>query len=79
MVTKLQTGLPGYQGVLSSVVKRPVRETDRSSPSSADIKNAWRYTSTPLYVFIAWCLIEYRQLYIYLRELEVMRVIRKWT
>jgi len=29
-------------------VKRPGRETDRSPPSSAEVKNAWRYTSTPL-------------------------------
>jgi hypothetical protein len=28
-------------------VKRPGRETDHSSPSSAEVKNAWSYTSTP--------------------------------
>jgi len=27
-------------------VKRPVRETDHSPPSSAEIKNAWSYTPT---------------------------------
>jgi hypothetical protein len=27
-------------------VKRPGREADHSSPSSADVKNAWSYTST---------------------------------
>jgi hypothetical protein len=27
-------------------VKRPGRETDHSSPSSAEVKNAWGYTST---------------------------------
>jgi hypothetical protein len=28
-------------------VKRPEHETDHSSPSSAEIKNAWRYTPLP--------------------------------
>jgi hypothetical protein len=28
-------------------VKRPVHEADHSPPSSAEVKNAWSYTSTP--------------------------------
>jgi hypothetical protein len=32
-------------------------ETDHSPPSDAEVKNAWRYTSTPQYVFMA-CFIE---------------------
>jgi hypothetical protein len=44
-------------GALSLGVKRPGHEADRSPPSSAELKNAWSYTSTPQYVFIAWCLI----------------------
>jgi hypothetical protein len=28
-------------------VRRPGRETDHSLPSSAEVKNAWSYTSTP--------------------------------
>jgi hypothetical protein len=28
-------------------VKRPEREADNSSPSSAEVKNAWSYTSAP--------------------------------
>jgi hypothetical protein len=28
-------------------VKRPGREADHSPPSSAEVKNAWRYASTP--------------------------------
>jgi hypothetical protein len=35
-------------GSLSFGVKRPGRESDRSSPSSAEVKNAYSYTSTPL-------------------------------
>jgi hypothetical protein len=33
-------------GVLSLGVKRPGREANHSPPSSAEIKNAWSYTST---------------------------------
>jgi hypothetical protein len=33
-------------------VKRLVREADHSPPSSAEVKNAWSYTSTPQYVFM---------------------------
>jgi len=29
-------------------VKRPGREADYSPPSSAEVKNAWRYTFTPI-------------------------------
>jgi hypothetical protein len=32
---------------LSPQVKRPGREVDHSPPSSAEVKNAWGYTSTP--------------------------------
>jgi hypothetical protein len=38
---------------LSPEVKRPGREADHSPPSSAEVKNAWSYTSTPQYVFMA--------------------------
>jgi hypothetical protein len=33
--------------VLSPGVKRPGREADHSPPSSAEVENAWSYTSTP--------------------------------
>jgi hypothetical protein len=42
-------------GVLSLAVKRPGREADHSPPPSAEVKNVWSYTSTPQYVFMAWC------------------------
>jgi len=35
-------------------------ETDKSPPSSAEVKNVGSYTSTPSYVFMALCLIKYR-------------------
>jgi hypothetical protein len=34
-------------GALSVEVKRPGREAHHSPPSSAEVKNAWIYTSTP--------------------------------
>jgi hypothetical protein len=37
----------GHKGLLPWGVKRVGREADRSSPSSAEAKNVWSYTSTP--------------------------------
>jgi hypothetical protein len=34
--------------------KRPERESDHSPPSSAEVRNAWSYSSTP-YIFKTWC------------------------
>jgi hypothetical protein len=34
-------------GALSLGVKWPGREADHSPPTSADVKNAWSYTSAP--------------------------------
>jgi hypothetical protein len=41
-------------------VKWHGRETDHSHPSSAEVKNAMSYTSTPPYVFMAWCMVTHR-------------------
>jgi hypothetical protein len=45
----------GYQGLFPPKLKRLGHETDISS---ADVKNAWSYTSTQYhsYTFLAWCL-----------------------
>jgi hypothetical protein len=34
-------------------VKRPGHEADNTSPTSAEVKKMWIYTSTPAYVFMA--------------------------
>jgi hypothetical protein len=47
-------------GALFMGVKRPRREAHHSCPPSAEVKNAWSYTSTPQYVFVAWCLVKRR-------------------
>jgi len=41
---------------LSPWVKRLEREADHAPPYNAEVNNAWYYTSTPPYVFMAWCL-----------------------
>jgi hypothetical protein len=46
-------------GGLSLRVKRPGRETDHSPPSSAEVKNAWSYTSTPIRLIVR-CLVKHR-------------------
>jgi hypothetical protein len=55
-----QPPIQWVSGALSLGVKRPWREADHSPPSSAEVKNAWSYTSTPQYAFMAWCFVKYR-------------------
>jgi hypothetical protein len=43
----------GQGGALSPAVKRPWRKAHHLFSSSAALKNAWRYTSSPKYVFMA--------------------------
>jgi hypothetical protein len=47
-------------GALSPGVEMPGREADHSPASSAEVKNAWSYTSTLPYVLMAWCLVKCR-------------------
>jgi len=35
-------------GALSLGIKLPGREADHLDPPSAEVKNSWRYTSTPI-------------------------------
>jgi hypothetical protein len=51
---------PMGTGAVSLGIKRPGRKVDHSPPSSAEVKNAWSYTSTLQYVFMTWCLIKNR-------------------
>jgi len=55
-IRALGTTRPHIQWTLG--VKLPEREADNSSPFSTEVKNVWSYTSTPPYVFMAWCLIK---------------------
>jgi hypothetical protein len=47
-------------GALSPGVRLSGREADYSPPPSAEVKNAWHYTSTPQYVFMAWYSFQHR-------------------
>jgi hypothetical protein len=40
------------------VLKGPESEADHLPPSSAENKNAWSYTSTPQYAFMALCSVK---------------------
>jgi hypothetical protein len=61
----IQPPIQWVPGGLSLGVKRPGREADHSPPSSAEVKNAWSYNSTPQYVFMAWCSVKAQgQLYL---------------
>jgi len=58
----VQTGFgahpTSYPGALSLRVKWLGCEADHLPPSSVEVKNAWRYNSTPQYIFIACCLVK---------------------
>jgi len=47
-------------GALSLGVERLLREANHALLFSAEVKNAWSFTSTLQYVFMAWCLIKLR-------------------
>jgi hypothetical protein len=53
-----QPPVQGVPGALSLGIKRRRRETENSPPSSADVKNAWSYISTPQYAFMARCSVK---------------------
>jgi hypothetical protein len=46
-------------GIVSPRAKRSGREANHSPSSSAEVKNAWSYTSAPQYFFMAWCLVKH--------------------
>jgi hypothetical protein len=57
----LDTAQPPIQnvpGVLTPGIKRPGREADHSSPSSAEVNMPEATPPLPQYVFMAWCLIK---------------------
>jgi hypothetical protein len=62
-------------GVLSLGLKRPGHEADHSPPSSAEVKNAWRYTSAPQYVFMAWCLVKHKNTFTFIIIIIIIIII----
>jgi hypothetical protein len=53
-----QPPIQWVSGVLYLGAKRPQREADHSTLSSAQVKNARSYTSTPPDAFMAWCSVK---------------------
>jgi hypothetical protein len=72
---------PMSTGVLSWGVKWPGREANHSPPSSTETKNVWSYTSTPTYVWTAWCLVKLRANFAFYRSKSMrgLRRVRLWT
>jgi hypothetical protein len=60
-------------------VKRSGREANHSPPSTAEVKNAWSYNSTPQYVFMAWCLVKHRDIFTCIFYLPFMSISPKWS
>jgi hypothetical protein len=63
----LRAGRPGFRAIMRPVsspavpTPAPGREAYHWPPqSSAEVNNAWSYTSWPPYVFMAWCLVQHR-------------------
>jgi hypothetical protein len=66
-----QSPIQWVPGALSLGVKRPGREADHSPPSSAEVKIAWSYTSTPPIRLHGVVFIKAQgQLYLFLRYLQ---------
>jgi hypothetical protein len=54
---------------MSPGVKLQELEADHWPPSSVDVNNAFSYTSTPAYVFMAWYLVKYRDNFTFTEEI----------
>jgi hypothetical protein len=68
----------GYRGFFPGV-KGPGRGANHSPLSSAEVKNAWRYTPIHPYVFLAWCLFKHSEkLCLYSVFYEVKKIRNIW-
>jgi hypothetical protein len=50
---------PVGSGGSFSELKWPGTRAEHLPASNAKIKNVWSYTSTPPYIFMAWCLVQH--------------------
>jgi hypothetical protein len=57
------------------VVKRQGREAGHSPPTCAGVKKKRIYTLTPLYAFIAMCLVKHRDSFTFLAAMVVVIVV----
>jgi hypothetical protein len=72
---RTQPPIQWYGGLFSRGVKRPELEGDHSPPSSAEVKNAWSYTSTSQYVFMAWFLVKLRDSFNFVTPTDTTRCV----
>jgi len=54
VVVPTQPPIQYLLGLYPSVGKWPGPDVDRLPQHGAEVKNEWSYTSTPLYIFMAW-------------------------
>jgi hypothetical protein len=52
-------------------------KADHSLPSSSEVENAWSYTYTPQYVFMACYLVKHRDNFTFYLRLYSLHVLRK--
>jgi hypothetical protein len=74
IILPMGTSQPPIQwvpGALSLGVKQPVREADHTPAASAEVKNAWSYTSTTQYAFKALCLVKKHRVNFTLLRLKI--------
>jgi hypothetical protein len=62
-------------GAISLRVKQLGHEADQSPPSSAEVKNAWSYTSIHQYVFMGWCLVKHRDNFTFSKKDTTMKTL----
>jgi hypothetical protein len=70
-----QLPIQWISGALSMGVKRSGREADHSPPSGAEVNNAWSYSSTPQYSFMAQCSVRKAQVQLYLYLCDLSNII----
>jgi hypothetical protein len=70
----LPASYPMFTGGIFAGVKRSARKADHSPQSSAEVKNAWSYTSTLPYVFMAWCLVKHRDFTFLLCQKTIIKI-----
>jgi hypothetical protein len=70
----------GYQGFLPPGYSGRGVKVFTLLLSSAEVKNAWGFTSVPQYLFMAWCLVEHRDNFTLRQAYEgVSEIFRTWS
>jgi hypothetical protein len=57
----------------------PGREADHLPPCGAAVKDACSYTSTPQYVFMAWCLVKHRGKFTFTFVVLSLSLLFRWV